>query len=347
MPHVRRTGNSFGSRQPSAKPSIGRIFREDHRQETHFVKGTLPLARISLPSRASRVTSVRRQIVTPPDPEFSIDDRPAPKPGPFGRFYLPELINSGGMADIWLATDENHKPFALRKLHHKLRFNLMARRRFVRGCDILSKIHSHEHVIGYLEHGKIDGTLYCLMEYVESSNLKQMLVRSDPILVENLANILIDMAIALEHVHDSGFMHLDFKPENVLITRNGAVRLVDFDLAQPRPDGPKKVSKNPGTPAYMAPEQLQREAFDHRVDIFAYGVTAYELLSGQKPFPGESPDEILRRELSGPPPPLREVNPDLPIALEKSILKCLDRDMNKRHPIMSVLVLELKAALYV
>jgi len=149
-------------------------------------------------------------------------------------------------------------------------------------------------------------------------------------------------------VHDSGFMHLDFKPENVLVTRNAAVRLVDFDLAQPRPEKPKKFSKNPGTPAYMAPEQLQREAFDHRVDVFAYGVTAYELLTGQKPFQGDTPEEILRRQLDrssfvAP----RELNPGIPLAVEKSILKCLDRDMDKRHPIVSVLVLELKAALYV
>jgi eukaryotic-like serine/threonine-protein kinase len=275
------------------------------------------------------------------------DDRPAPKPGAFGRFYLQELINSGGMADIWLATDQDHKPFALRKLHDKLKFNLLARRRFVQGCELLAQIHNHEHVIGYVEHGKISGSWYCLMEYVESSNLKQLLVRQDPILAEHLANILIDMAVALEHVHDSGFMHLDFKPENVLVTRNGAVRLVDFDLAQPRPDKPKKFSKNPGTPAYMSPEQLKREPFDHRADIFAYGVTAYELLTGQKPFPGDTPDEILRKQLdrSGFIPP-RQLNEGIPPALEKTILKSLDANQDKRHPIMSVLVLELKAALY-
>jgi eukaryotic-like serine/threonine-protein kinase len=275
------------------------------------------------------------------------DDRPAPKPGAFGRFYLQELINSGGMADIWLATDPDHKPFALRKLHDKLKFNLLARRRFVQGCELLAQIHNHEHVIGYVEHGKISGSWYCLMEYVESSNLKQLLVRQDPILAEHLANILIDMAVALEHVHDSGFMHLDFKPENVLVTRNGAVRLVDFDLAQPKPDKPKKSSKNPGTPAYMSPEQLKREPFDHRADIFAYGVTAYELLTGQKPFPGDTPDEILRKQLdrSGFIPP-RQLNEGIPPALEKTILKSLDANQDKRHPIMSVLVLELKAALY-
>ncbi|HXJ61363.1 MAG TPA: serine/threonine-protein kinase [Verrucomicrobiae bacterium] len=283
-----------------------------------------------------------------PSDQQSVQDRPAPKPGPFGRFYLQELINSGGMADIWLATDQEQKSCAIRKLHDDLRFNFLARRRFVRGCEILAHIHNHEHVIGYLEHGRTNGTLYCAMEYVESSNLKQVLVRNDPILVENVGNILIDMAVALEHVHDSGFMHLDFKPENVLITRNAAVRLVDFDLAQPRPDKPRKVSKNPGTPAYMPPEQLLREPFDHRADIFAYGVTAYEVLTGRKPFAGDTPEEILRNELdrTGFATP-REINPDIPIAVEKSILKSLERDPDKRHPIISVLVVELKAALYV
>jgi serine/threonine protein kinase len=282
------------------------------------------------------------------DLEHSSGGRPAPQPGAYGRFYLQELINSGGMADIWLATDQDHKSYALRKLHDELRFNFLARRRFIRGCEILAAIHNNEHVISYLEHGKVNGALYCLMEYVESSNLKQMFMRNDPILLENVGNILIDMAVALEHVHDSGFMHLDFKPENVLITRNAAVRLVDFDLAQPRPEKPKKFSKNPGTPAYMSPEQLQRLPYDHRADIFAYGVTAYELLTGHKPFQGETPEEILRRQLdrSGFVTP-RERNPDLPLAVEKSILKALDRDPDKRHPIMSVLVLELKAALYV
>src|SRR5439155_13982459 len=129
--------------------------------------------------------------------------------------------------------------------------------RFVRGAEILSKIHDHEGMIGYVEHGKIEGQLYLLMEYIEASNLKELYARHDPVLLEHVAQILIDMAAALEHMHENGFMHLDFKPENVLITRNGSVRLVDFDLAQQIPEKPKKASgKNPGTPAYMAPEQL-------------------------------------------------------------------------------------------
>ncbi len=270
-------------------------------------------------------------------------------PEQFGRFYLQELINSGGMADIWLATDSNGKAYALRRLHERLRFNLLARRRFTKGAELLSRIHEHKGVIGYVEHGKIDGQLYLLMEYVEAENLKDLYARHDPVLVENVAQILIDMSLGLEHVHESGYMHLDFKPENVLITRNAGVRLVDFDLAQPIPEKPTKMTKkNPGTPAYMAPEQLLGQPISHRVDIFSYGVTAYELLTNQKPFPGETPAQISQKQLNrsdfvAP----RQYNPDMPANLERVILRCLELEPEKRHPFMGVMVRELQAALYV
>jgi len=276
-------------------------------------------------------------------------DSGLPQPGQFGPYYLQELINSGGMASIWLATDVQGQVYALRRLHHTLRFNLAAKRRFARGAEILSRIHNHEFVVGYVAHGKIDGDPYLLMEYVEGDNLKLLSARNDPIIEEQIGNILIDMAVALEHVHESGFMHLDFKPENVLLSRNGSLRLVDFDSAQPRPDQPKKMSENPGTPAYMAPEQIRRQPIDHRADQFAFGVSAFELLCGRKPFNGDNAEEILRKhydrssDFASP----RELNPDIPVALEKVLLKCLEVPMDKRYPYTSVLVRDLQAALYV
>ena len=265
-----------------------------------------------------------------------------------GRFYQHELINSGGMADIWLVTDQRGKTYALRKLKPELRFNLRARRRFVRGCKVLSELNESDYIVGYVEHGKLDGTLYLLMDYVEASNLKLLLARQDPVLTENAAQILIDMALGLNHVHESGFMHLDFKSENVLVTGNAGVRLIDFDLAQPILEKPKKMSENPGTPGYMSPEQLQGRPVDSRVDIFAYGVAAYELLTSNKPFPGETPAEILGSQLQ-PACPIapREHNADIPAALENIILKCLARDPDRRYPFVSVLVHELQSALYV
>jgi serine/threonine protein kinase len=270
------------------------------------------------------------------------------QPGQFGPYYLRELIDSGGMANIWLATDSAGQQYALRRLHENLQSDSTAKKRFISGCEVLSKIHNHDCVIGYYEHGKIDGSLYLLMEFVQGWNLKLMYSSHDQILLDNVGNIIIDMATGLEHVHESGFMHLDFKPENVLITLDAGVRVADFDLAQPIPKAPKKLAKNPGTPAYMAPEQLMREGVDQRADIFALGVSMFELLTNYKPFPGEHAGDILakQRDRSGFITP-RQHNPDLPMALEKVVLNCLQQDPEKRYPSMAIVTHELKAALYV
>jgi len=268
-------------------------------------------------------------------------------PGPFGRFQLHELINSGGMADIWLATDAKGRTYALRKLRAGLKRDSLARRRFSKGCETLSSVQSHDNVIGYYEHGKQDGQLFCVMDFVEGDNLKELFARHDPVLLENVAQIILDAAAALEHVHESGFMHLDFKPENLHVSRNGVVKLVDFDLAQPITGKPHRPSKNPGTPSYMAPEQLKGEPFDHRVDIFAFGVAAYELLTNFKPFMGDTSTEIVAvqanpNNLIRP----REHNPDIPAKLEAAIVKCLQFDADNRYGFMSVLNHELKSVLY-
>lgn len=258
------------------------------------------------------------------------------------------MVASGGMADIWLCTDSSNRAHAMRVMRSDFASERHARKRFERGCDILASVQSHPNVIGYFEHGKNDGHMYCLMEYVEGSNLKELYARHDPVMTENVAQIILDMAEGLEHVHESGYIHLDFKPENVLVSRNASVKIVDFDLAQPLVDAPLKLTKNPGTPAYMAPEQLQGKPIDQRVDIFAFGVAAYELLTNQKPFPGEEIGEILKNQLSRSGFMLpRQLNEDIPAALQNAIVKCIETDPNKRYPFMSVLVRDLKTALYV
>jgi eukaryotic-like serine/threonine-protein kinase len=268
-------------------------------------------------------------------------------PQQFGPYTLHELINQGGMSEIWLATNPENQSVAIRRLHSVSTFDFTTKRRFVHGAKVLSQIHNHDYIVNYIEHGKIDGTLFLAMEYIEGSNLKLLSAEGDPVVAENAPQILIDVAQALEHVHDSGFVHMDFKPENILVTRNGSVRLIDFDLAIEKPEQPIKPKSNPGTPAYMAPEQLLRQPINHRVDIWAYGVTAYELLTGQKPFPGDTPDEILHNQLNrGDFVNPREVNPDIPAAMEKLILKCIDVEADKRYPFMSVLVRDVQSALY-
>ena len=275
-----------------------------------------------------------------------------PQPGEsghFGEYDLQEVVNSGGMADIWLATDPDHHTVAVRRLHSELRKDSKAKKRFVSGCEILEKVCDHPYIVQYLGHGKVKGDLFLAMEYCEFPNLKILISRNDPVLEQYVGNILIDVAEALEHVHDKGFLHYDFKPENILVSRNGNVRLCDFDLSRPIPETPTKMPDNPGTPVYMAPEQLRGREIDQRTDIFSFGVTMYETLTGQKPFEGKTSKDVLmqqkERSLFFAKP--RDLNPSIPEDVERIILKCIEFEMNNRYPHISYLVAELRKALYV
>ena len=187
------------------------------------------------------------------------------------------------------------------------------------------------------------------MEYCEFPNLKILISRSDPVLEQYVGNILIDVAEALEHIHDKGYLHYDFKPENILVSLNGNVRLCDFDLSRPIPETPTKMPDNPGTPVYMAPEQLRGREIDQRTDIFSFGVTMYETLTGQKPFDGKTSKDVLmqQKERSRFFAKPRDLNPSIPEDVERIILKCIEFEMNNRYPHISYLVAELRKALYV
>ena len=269
--------------------------------------------------------------------------------GHFGEYDLQEVVNSGGMADIWLATDPDHHTVAVRRLHSELRKDSKAKKRFVSGCEILEKVCDHPYIVQYLGHGKVKGDLFLAMEYCEFQNLKILISRSDPVLEQYVGNILIDVAEALEHIHDKGYLHYDFKPENILVSRNGNVRLCDFDLSRPIPETPTKMPDNPGTPVYMAPEQLRGREIDQRTDIFSFGVTMYETLTGQKPFDGKTSKDVLmqQKERSSFFAKPRDLNPSIPEDVERIILKCIEFEMNNRYPHISYLVAELRKALYV
>ena len=283
---------------------------------------------------------------------FDILSGKNPQPGEsghFGEYDLQEVVNSGGMADIWLATDPDHHTVAVRRLHSELHKDSKAKKRFVSGCEILEKVCDHPYIVQYLGHGKVKGDLFLAMEYCEFPNLKILISRSDPVLEQYVGNILIDVAEALEHVHDKGFLHYDFKPENILVSRNGNVRLCDFDLSRPIPETPTKMPDNPGTPVYMAPEQLRGREIDQRTDIFSFGVTMYETLTGQKPFEGKTSKDVLmqQKERSRFFAKPRDLNPSIPEDVERIILKCIEFEMNNRYPYINYLVAELRKALYV
>ena len=154
-----------------------------------------------------------------------------PAPGTrLGRYTLHELINSGGMSEIWLATDDEGRSFAVRTMLNNSTFAFTERKRFNTGAETLKACQDGKYIIGYVEHGKIGGELALVMEYVEGANLKLLMGANDPVLTDDIAQVLIDFASALEVVHHGGFMHLDVKPENVLLSRNGSLRSVKANV---------------------------------------------------------------------------------------------------------------------
>jgi len=261
----------------------------------------------------------------------------------FAGYSIHERLSHGGMADIYLVTDRLGQQFALRLMLPELRFHWRSKRRFSWGCEVMRQL-DHPNVVHLFDCGKRNGRRYAVIEFVDGSNLKELILRNDLSLRSHQLQLLTGMAAGLAHIHERGFLHLDFKPENVLITKNYDPKITDFDLSIPRPEKPRKASTLSGTPSYLAPEQIAREPVDERADIFAYGVTAYEMLSGKKPVTGNTRDEVLRKyaEFDAHLKPLRVHVPDVPHTIERVILKCLEKDVTRRYPSMGLVVRDLQ-----
>ncbi len=261
----------------------------------------------------------------------------------FAGYSVHERMNHGGMADIYLATDHLGQKFALRVLLAELRFHWRSKRRFTWGCEVMRQL-DHPNVVHLFDYGKFSGRRYAVLEYIDGANLKELILRNDLSLRSNQLQLLSGMAAGLAHVHERGFLHLDFKPENVLVTKSCDPKITDFDLSIPRPSRPRRASTLSGTPAYLAPEQIARGPVDERADIFAFGVTAYEMLSGKKPVTGNTRDEVLRKyaEFDTHLRPLRMHVPDVPHSIERVVLKCLEKDVSRRYPSMGLVVRDLQ-----
>lgn len=262
----------------------------------------------------------------------------------FANLSVVERVNRGGMADIYLVRDAHHNPFALRLLLPEFRHDWRRIRQFRWGCKVLAAL-DHPNIVHYYGEGKFRSQRYALLEYVDGSNLKEKILRNDPLLAEHRRELLVGMAAGLAHVHERGFIQLDFKPENILISRSYEPKLIDFDLAVARPRAPRRMSSVSGTVAYLAPEQIAGEPVDERADIFAFGITAYEMIAGKKPVAANTREELLAKYTSFNEHlvPLRSRAPDLPPAIERVVLKCLEKDIDRRYPLMSLVVRDLQA----
>jgi len=277
-------------------------------------------------------------------PRFAGWPNPGIDPEAFGRFqdllgdrYRVEgEIGRGGMATVYRAHDLRHdRPVALKALSPELTA-LLGPERFLREIRIVAQL-QHPHVLPLYDSGEAGGFLFYVMPLVEGGSARTHLREGAGLPVEEAVRILRDVAEALAEAHARGIVHRDIKPDNVLISGRNAL-VADFGLAKAvstaKGDAHLTGAGLPlGTPAYMAPEQVAGDPeIDFRADIYAFGVLAFELLTGRTPFPAPTPREVLSAHLTQPPPDLSALRADLPEALSQLVHRCLAKRPEDRWP---------------
>ena len=246
-----------------------------------------------------------------------------------GHYKVLREIGSGGMATVYLAEDiKHHRQVAVKVLRPDLAASL-GKDRFFREIEVAAKL-SHPHILPLHDSGEADGFLYYVMPFVEGTSLRDRLGMGGELPIHDVARILEQVADALAYAHARGVVHRDIKPDNVMLTGRHAL-VMDFGVAKAVSEatgrqGITTIGVAIGTPAYMAPEQAAAEEnIDHRVDIYALGAMAYELLTGRPPFTGMTAQQVLAAHVTQAPVPVTERRTACPPALAAVVMKCLEK----------------------
>ena len=265
------------------------------------------------------------------------------------RYRIERELGAGGMATVYLAEDLKHdRKVAVKVLRADLAASL-GPERFLREVKIAANL-QHPHVLPLYDSGQADGFLYYVMPYVEGTSLRQKLIREGELPIPDAVRILRDVADALAYAHQHGVVHRDIKPENVMLSGRHAL-VTDFGVAKAVSEATGRQTLTTagvalGTPAYMAPEQAAADPHtDHRADIYAFGVVAYELLTGRPPFTGASPQAILAAHVTTAADPVTKFRASIPPALAALVMRCLEKKPADRWQSADEIIPQLEAVL--
>jgi eukaryotic-like serine/threonine-protein kinase len=248
----------------------------------------------------------------------------------------PALIGEGGMATVFLAEDPRHDRWVAIKVLKPGVATTIGATRFLREIHIAAQLH-HPHILGLIDSGEADGLLYYVMPYVAGESLRERIEREGALPIPDAVRLIGEIADALARAHKAGVIHRDIKPENVLIEERHAL-VSDFGVAKALSEATDSANQRNstaglsiGTPAYMAPEQAAGDpAIDHRADIYALGIVAYEMLTGDVPFDAPTPQGMLAAQVAVEPAMLRTRRLEVPPMLEALVMKCLVKDPGGR-----------------
>jgi serine/threonine protein kinase/Tfp pilus assembly protein PilF len=267
--------------------------------------------------------------------------------GTISHYRILEKLGAGGMGVVYKAVDTRlDRVVALKFLPDNMEQDAQALERFRREAHAASAL-NHPGICTIYDVGEQDHHSFIVMEFIDGETLSQHTHRQ-ALSVEQIVDLGIQIADALDVAHAAGIIHRDIKPSNVFVTKRSQAKVLDFGLAKllpkelPHLDSGDASSKQPhepvslvgvisGTPAYMSPEQIRGDDLDARTDIFAFGLLLYEMATGQRAFGGRTGGVIIESILTRAPASVRVANPQIPVGLEEIISKCLEKDRTQRY----------------
>jgi serine/threonine-protein kinase len=262
---------------------------------------------------------------------LDIPETPGSRPGLAAaladRYTIERELGRGGNATVYLAHDpRHHRRVAIKVLLPELAQSVRAER-FLREIQIAAQL-THPHILPIHDSGAAGGILYYVMPYVEGESLRDRLQREQPLPLTDALQIAREVATALAYAHTHDVVHRDIKPENILLSSDGHAVVADFGIARALSEagGPSVTATGiaVGTPVYMSPEQgAGSRTLDGRSDVYSLACVLYEMLAGQAPFTGETPQEILAHHALDSVPRLRKLRPEVPADIEDVILHAL------------------------
>ncbi|MBI5877186.1 MAG: protein kinase [Chloroflexi bacterium] len=261
-----------------------------------------------------------------------------------GQYQVVSILGRGGMAVVFKAQQANlNRPIGLKVLHPAYQFDPDFLRRFHHETN-LAGVLTHPNIVRVHDAGQAEGYSFMAMEYVDGSPLNDIMQAGTPLDLNIVSGIVQQVGAALAFAHQRNIVHRDVKPSNILLERSGRALLSDFGIALAV--GQTRLTQTGariGTLEYMSPEQAEGGALDHRSDIYSFGIVLYQMVTGHLPFVGDT-RAIITGHLMRPPPPPRRLNPKLSSAVERTVLRAIQKDPRKRYQSMDALVAALEAA---
>ncbi len=262
-----------------------------------------------------------------------------------GRYRLEEVLGYGGMAAVYRAQDDElERTVAIKLLAEHLATDESFRERFLREARMAARL-SHPNIVQVFDAGQDDGRPYIVMEFIDGTTLADEVASRGRIQAPRVVDLALQVCGGLEHAHAAGLVHRDVKPGNLLVGRDGTVKIADFGIARAaEATQMTQIGSVLGTAAYLSPEQAAGERVTAAADIYSLGVVLYELLTGQTPYTFESLAELAVKQREHPIRPLRELEPGVPEALEAAVMRCLARNPSYRPASAAELARELAVA---